>query len=93
LLRFVIEKFIYSKLSFIFCSIERPVLHLDLSTPQGFELYQHLVEQQEQVLFLEVPTPQRPELHKDVSTSQGPELYLDVSGQQKLDVLLNLSIL
>jgi hypothetical protein len=37
-----------------------PELYLDMSTPQGLEL--HFYGKQEQVLLLEVPTPQKPEL-------------------------------
>jgi hypothetical protein len=40
-------------------TLQRPFLHLDL------------YRQQEQVLILEIPTPQGPELHLDLSILQG----------------------
>jgi hypothetical protein len=52
-------------------TLQRHVLLLDVSTPQGPELQ------------LDMSTLQRHVLLLDVSTPQGPELQLDVSGQQK----------
>ncbi len=43
-------------------TLQRPLLHLDVSTPQGPELH------------LDVSTPQRPLLHLEVSVQQSLEV-------------------
>ncbi len=45
----------------------RPVLNLDVLTPQGPELNLDLSGQHELVLFLNETTPQGPELHLNVT--------------------------
>ncbi len=75
---------------------QMPLLHLDVSTPQELELHLNLYGKQEQVLLLEVPTPQRPELccswtclHIGAWVAPGrvytqePKLHLDVSTLQR----------
>jgi len=60
-------------------TLQRPVLILELSTPQGPELHLDVSTIQMPVLLLGVFTPQWPELHLDLSTQQRPLLLLDLS--------------
>jgi hypothetical protein len=53
-------------------ALQRPVLFLEVSTPQGPELHLDVSALQQHVLLLEL------------STSQGPDLHLDVSALQKM---------
>jgi hypothetical protein len=67
-------------------TLQRPVPHLCVSTPQGFKLHPGVPSQQESVhaapgrvyatwpeLHLDVTTLERIVLHLDVSKPQGPE--------------------
>ncbi len=60
-------------------ALQRPVLLLEVSTPQELELHLNVSAQQRLVLLLKVSTP------------QGLELYLNVSAQQKLVLLVKVS--
>jgi hypothetical protein len=58
-------------------TLQRPVLHLGVSTPQGlFCTLMNLFGQQEPELRLDVSTQQRLVLLLVLSTPQGPELHL-----------------
>jgi hypothetical protein len=60
-------------------TLQRPVLHLAVSTQQGPELH------------LDLSTLQRPVLQLDMSTPEGPELHLDLVGKQEPVQLLDMS--
>ncbi len=64
-------------------TLQRHVLFLEVSTPQGPELHLDVNTLQRPVLHLNMSTPQGPELHLDLSTPQEPELHLGCAGKQK----------
>ncbi len=59
-------------------ALQRFVLLLEVSTPQGPELHLNVSALQRLVLLLKVSTQQGPELHLGVSTIQRPVLLLGV---------------
>jgi hypothetical protein len=56
-------------------ALQRHVLLLEVSTPQGPELQLDLSALQRIVLLLEVSSAQGPELHVDVATTTFPETW------------------
>jgi hypothetical protein len=60
-------------------ALQRTVLFLEVSTPQGPGLDLNVSALQRTVLFLEVSTPQGPGLNLDVSALQRYVLLLEVS--------------
>jgi hypothetical protein len=66
-------------------TLQKPVLHLDVSTPQGPELYLDETGQYESILGSELHPDlsalQSPVQHMNVSAPQGPKLQLNLSGQ------------
>jgi hypothetical protein len=56
-----------------------PVLHLEVSSPQGTDLQLDVSTLHRHVLLLEMSTPQGPELHLDMSTLKRPVLLLELS--------------
>ena len=85
-------------------ALQRLVLLLEVSTPQGSELHLNVSALQRPVLLLEVSTPQGPKLiwtclhyrgmccsWRCLPTPQGPELLLNVYALQSLVLLLEVS--
>jgi len=85
-------------------ALQRLVLLLEVSTPQGSELHLNVSALQRPVLLLEVSTPQGPKLiwtclhyrgmccsWRCLPTPQGPELLLNVSALLRYVLLLEVS--
>ncbi len=70
-------------------TLQRPVLLLEVSTPQRHEMHPYGSTLQRPVLHLDVSTPQGPQMHLDLAGLQEPVLLLDVSTLQECELYLD----
>ncbi len=70
-------------------TLQRPVLLLEVSTPQKHEMHSYGSTLQRPVLHLDVSTPKGPQMHLDLAGQQEPVLLLDVSTLQECELYLD----